>query len=119
MPFSDGLFSGVNRVSALLIAVHSLRIPQSDLAEFVPSHTVPFVAARHFFLHADPPAALYQGTCQWMQPVHEAYESVAEARRGIGAYVTFYNQQRPHQSLARLTPDEVYAGCLNLPEPAW
>ena len=48
----------------------------------------------------------------------KAYESVAEARRGISAYVTFYNQQRPHQSLARLTPDEVYAGCLNLPEAA-
>lgn len=48
----------------------------------------------------------------------KAYESVAEARRGIGGYFSFYNQQRPHQSLAGLTPDEVYAGCLNLPEAA-
>jgi putative transposase len=48
----------------------------------------------------------------------KAYETVAEARRGIGGYFNFYNHQRPHQALARLTPDEVYAGCVNLPEAA-
>jgi len=48
----------------------------------------------------------------------KAYETVAEARRGIGGYFNFYNHERPHQALARLTPDEVYAGCVNLPEAA-
>jgi len=40
----------------------------------------------------------------------KAYESVAEAIRGIAAYFQFYNQKRPHYALARFTPDEVYAG---------
>ena len=33
-----------------------------------------------------------------------AYESVAEARAGIGRYLTFYNDGRPHQSLGYQTP---------------
>ena len=36
------------------------------------------------------------------------YESLPEARRCIGAYIDFYNGQRPHQSLDYKTPDEVY-----------
>ena len=28
----------------------------------------------------------------------KAYESVAEARAGIGAYLRFYNSERPHRS---------------------
>ena len=40
----------------------------------------------------------------------KAYDSVAEARRGIGNYFQFYNQERPHYALARFTPDEVYTG---------
>ena len=48
----------------------------------------------------------------------KAYESVAEARRGIGGYFIFYNQERPHYALARFTPDEVYAGVATLPEAA-
>ena len=40
----------------------------------------------------------------------KAYETVAEARACIGAYIAFYNQQRPHQSLNYLTPAEVYLG---------
>ena len=40
----------------------------------------------------------------------KAYESVAEARAGIGAYFRFYNAERRHQSLNRRTPDQVYAG---------
>jgi len=39
-----------------------------------------------------------------------AYDSVADAHRYIGQYFDFYNRQRPHQSLDRLTPDEAYAG---------
>jgi putative transposase len=48
----------------------------------------------------------------------KAYENVAEAIRGIGDYLDFYNEQRPHQALARLTPNEVYAGASTLPEVA-
>jgi putative transposase len=37
-----------------------------------------------------------------------AYESVSAARNGIGSYIDFFNQQRPHSSLNRQTPDQVY-----------
>jgi putative transposase len=48
----------------------------------------------------------------------KAYESAPEARRGIGVYFQFYNQERPHYALARFTPDEVYSGIANLAEVA-
>jgi len=48
----------------------------------------------------------------------KAYENVAEALRNISAYFNLYNERRPHQSLARFTPDEVYAGVATLPEAA-
>ncbi len=38
----------------------------------------------------------------------KAYESVREARDSIKTYLTFYNSERTHQSLDKLTPDEVY-----------
>jgi putative transposase len=38
----------------------------------------------------------------------KAYQTVAEARAGIGSYLEFYNQQRPHQALDYRTPAEVY-----------
>ena len=28
----------------------------------------------------------------------KAYQNGTEARKGIGAYLTFYNQERPHQA---------------------
>jgi len=37
-----------------------------------------------------------------------AYESVANATGCIDRYLRFYNSERPHQSLARRTPDTVY-----------
>jgi putative transposase len=37
-----------------------------------------------------------------------AYASVGEARISIGRYLDFYNRKRPHSSLDRQTPDEVY-----------
>ena len=37
-----------------------------------------------------------------------AYDSVAEARRGLERYFTFYNQRRPHTALDGQTPDMVY-----------
>jgi len=38
----------------------------------------------------------------------KAYESVAEARTGIGAYLKFYNNERPHQALEYRTPAQVF-----------
>jgi putative transposase len=37
-----------------------------------------------------------------------AYESVSEAKSGIGKYIAFYNGLRPHSSLDGRTPDAVY-----------
>lgn len=36
------------------------------------------------------------------------YESPREARRSLGEYLEFYNNERPHQSLDYRTPSEVY-----------
>jgi putative transposase len=38
----------------------------------------------------------------------KAYQTVAEARAGINAYLEFYNRRRPHQSLGYRTPAQVY-----------
>ena len=43
-----------------------------------------------------------------------AYSNVPEARVGIGKYIKFYNQRRPHSSLAGKTPDHAY---FNPPKP--
>ena len=39
-----------------------------------------------------------------------AYESVASAKAGIGEWIGFYNERRPHQGLDMKTPDQVYYG---------
>jgi len=36
------------------------------------------------------------------------YGTVSEAKQGIGNYIAFYNQERPHQSLNYKTPAEMY-----------
>lgn len=46
-----------------------------------------------------------------------AYASVSEARASIGRYLDFYNSRRPHQGLARQTPDRAYFNALQ-PIPA-
>jgi len=38
-----------------------------------------------------------------------AYASVAEARLGIGAWLSFYNDERKHQTLGYRTPKEIFA----------
>ena len=38
----------------------------------------------------------------------KGYASMSELRIGLGEYLTFYNDERPHQSLAFKTPDAVY-----------
>ena len=38
----------------------------------------------------------------------KAYENVYEAKSGIGTYLDFYNDERPHQSLGYQTPHQVF-----------
>jgi len=38
----------------------------------------------------------------------KAYKSVGQAKQGIGDWMNFYNQDRRHASLDRMTPDQVY-----------
>ena len=37
-----------------------------------------------------------------------AYDSVSQAIEGIGNWIKFYNQDRRHASLGRMTPDQIY-----------
>ena len=37
-----------------------------------------------------------------------AYDTVADAKAGIGRWINFYNEERPHQALAYATPAAVY-----------
>ena len=39
----------------------------------------------------------------------KAYASVAEARRSIGAWLNFYNDERKHQALGYRTPSQIFA----------
>jgi putative transposase len=47
-------------------------------------------------------------TVKYEEVYLKAYESVRQARESIGRFVGFYNSRRPHASLDRMTPDEVY-----------
>jgi putative transposase len=47
-----------------------------------------------------------------------AYDSVAEARKGLQRYFSFYNQRRPHRALDGRTPDMVYFEALPQPQAA-
>ena len=38
----------------------------------------------------------------------KAYDTVAQAKKGIGQWLDFYNSKRPHQSFKYRTPNEVY-----------
>lgn len=44
-----------------------------------------------------------------------AYDTVAEAQKGIGNWMRFYNIVRRHQGLDDQTPDSVYFGRLDMP----
>jgi putative transposase len=50
----------------------------------------------------------------------KAYGSVPEARRGIGGWLCFYNDERPHQALGYRTPRAVFAGdaCEHVDNPS-
>ncbi len=38
----------------------------------------------------------------------KAYDSVADAKTGLGGYLDFYNSRRPHSALDGKTPDAIY-----------
>jgi putative transposase len=44
----------------------------------------------------------------------QAYEGGLAARRGIGGYFRYFNEDRPHQALGHRTPMEVYRASLQL-----
>ncbi len=44
----------------------------------------------------------------------KAYGNGSEARAGLGAYLDFYNQERPHQALGYQTPGEVFQAGLQI-----
>ena len=49
----------------------------------------------------------------WRSLKHEcvylnAFDSVRDAQAGIGVWMSYYNQERPHSSLGDLTPTEAY-----------
>jgi len=48
----------------------------------------------------------------------KAYESVSHAKASLGAFITFYNTRRPHQTFAGKTPDMVYFAGLPQVRPA-
>ena len=45
---------------------------------------------------------------QYEEVYLRAYETVADVRTALNRYFSFYNRERTHQALGRLTPDEVY-----------
>lgn len=47
-------------------------------------------------------------TVKYEEVYLHSYESPREARQGLGRYLAFYNQERPHQALGYRTPAEVY-----------
>ena len=47
-------------------------------------------------------------TVKYEEVYLKAYENGREARSEIGAYLSFYNTQRPHQALGYKTPTELY-----------
>ena len=47
-----------------------------------------------------------------------AYESTSDAKLKIASYFNFYNQRRPHSTLDRKTPDQVYFNSLPSQEAA-
>jgi putative transposase len=42
----------------------------------------------------------------------KAYDSVADAKAHLGAYLRFYNERRPHRTHEGRTPDQAYFGAL-------
>ncbi len=52
-------------------------------------------------------------TLKYEEVYQHGYDNPIEARQRIGAFITFYNGRRPHQSLGGVPPDQVYNAQLN------
>jgi len=57
-------------------------------------------------------------TVKYEEVYLRAYESVSDAKTALARYFDFYNARRPHTSLDRLTPDQIYFQALPLPTAA-
>lgn len=57
-------------------------------------------------------------TIKYEEVYLRAYDSVSQARDSFRKYIDIYNAKRPHSSLARRTPDEVYFNRQPLPMAA-
>jgi putative transposase len=57
-------------------------------------------------------------TVKYEEVYLHAYETVSDSRTGLGRYFDLYNQRRPHSSLGRRTPDDVYFSQLPLTQAA-
>jgi putative transposase len=51
-------------------------------------------------------------------PENQGTRPVAAAKASLATYFAFYNARRPHTSLARRTPDQLYFQALPLPKAA-
>jgi len=49
-------------------------------------------------------------TVKYQEVYMKDYADPREARTGVGAYLRFYNEERPHQAIGYRTPAEVYEG---------
>ena len=56
-------------------------------------------------------------TVKYEEVYLKAYANASEARRELGAYFRFYNNQRPHQALGSRTPAEMFHGSQPVREP--
>jgi len=54
-------------------------------------------------------------TVKYEEVYLRAYESVSAAKASLATYFAFYNARRPHTSLDRMTPDQIYFQALPLP----
>jgi putative transposase len=57
-------------------------------------------------------------TIKYEEVYLRSYDSVSQARDSLRKYIEIYNAKRPHSSLARRTPDEVYFNQRPLPMAA-
>jgi putative transposase len=57
-------------------------------------------------------------TVKYEEVYLHAYATVSEAKGGLARYFAFYNARRPHTSLDRMTPDQIYFQALPLPTAA-
>ena len=57
-------------------------------------------------------------TVKYEEVYLRAYESVSDAKASLATYFDFYNARRPHTSLDRMTPDQIYCQALPLPKAA-